>query len=169
MTEPPCHRRWDRARVGPEEWSSRASAVRHSEFASLERRGRGPTIYEICFACIFSRYHRRKADIAAMNMPEPESQALPAGTWGFLTNHAHVLLCISRDPRSRARDIAEQVGITERATQRILAELIGEGYVTRTKAGRRNHYEINPRGHLRHPVLRDLSIEPLMEALNRDG
>jgi DNA-binding MarR family transcriptional regulator len=88
-------------------------------------------------------------------------------TWGFLTNHAHVLLCIARDPRSRARDIAEQVGITERATQRILADLIGDGYVARTKVGRRNRYEINPRGHLRHPVLRELSIEPLIDALNR--
>ena len=80
-----------------------------------------------------------------------------------------MLLCIARDPQSRARDIAEQVGITERATQRILADLIADGYVTRTKVGRRNHYKINPRGQLRHPVLRDLSIGPLIEVLNRDG
>ena len=100
---------------------------------------------------------------------EPDSDARPAGTWGFLTNHAHVLLCIARDPQSRARDIAEEVGITERATQRILADLIAEGYVTRTRVGRRNRYKINPRGHLRHPVLRDLSIKPLIEALNTDG
>jgi len=72
----------------------------------------------------------------------------PAGTWGFLTNHAHVLLCVARDPRSRARDIADRVGITERAAQRILADLIVEGYVTRTKVGRRNHYVVDTRGHL---------------------
>ena len=90
----------------------------------------------------------------------------PAGTWGFLTNHAHVLLCIARDAQSRVRDIAEQVGITERAAQRILADLIVDGYVTRTKVGRRNHYEINPRGELRHPALRDLSIGPLIEVLS---
>jgi predicted ArsR family transcriptional regulator len=89
--------------------------------------------------------------------------------WTFFTNHAHVLLCIARDPQSRARDIAEQVGITERATQRILADLISDGYVTRTKVGRRNHYKINPGGRLRHPVFRDLSIGPLIEALTRDG
>jgi DNA-binding MarR family transcriptional regulator len=55
-----------------------------------------------------------------MESREPQSTRRP-GTWVFLTNHAHVLLCIARDPRSRARDIADQVGITERAAQRILA------------------------------------------------
>jgi DNA-binding MarR family transcriptional regulator len=104
-----------------------------------------------------------------MKMQEPESKARTAGTWGFLTNHAHVLLCIARDPQSRARDIAEQVGITERAAQRILADLIADGYVTRTKVGRRNHYKVNPRGRLRHPVFRELSIGPLIDVLNRDG
>jgi DNA-binding MarR family transcriptional regulator len=97
-----------------------------------------------------------------------QAQTPPTGTWAFLTNHAHVLLCIARDPHSRARDIAEHVGITERAAQRILADLIADGYVTRTKVGRRNHYEINPRGHLRHPVLRELSIGTLIEVL-KDG
>ena len=100
---------------------------------------------------------------------EFQGDARPTGTWAFLTNHAHVLLCVARDPQSRARDIAEQVGITERATQRILANLIADGYVTRTKVGRRNHYKVNPRGRLRHPVFRDLSIGPLIEVLNRDG
>ena len=97
---------------------------------------------------------------------EPPSQPQPAGTWAFLTNHAYVLLCIARDPQSRARDIAEQVGITERAAQRILADLIADGYVTRNKVGRRNHYKINPRGHLRHPVFRNLAVGPLLDVLN---
>src|SRR3954471_6620180 len=104
-----------------------------------------------------------------MKLHEPQTKTKPTGTWAFLTNHAHVLLCIARDPQSRARDIADQVGITERATQRILADLIADGYVARTKVGRRNHYTIDPRGQLRHPVLRDLSIGPLIEVLNRDG
>ena len=104
-----------------------------------------------------------------MKREEPRSRTPPTGTWGFLTNHAHVLLCISREPQTRTRDIAEQVGITERAAQRILADLITEGYVIRTKVGRRNQYKINPRGELRHPVLRDLSIGPLIDVLNRDG
>ena len=94
-----------------------------------------------------------------MKPQEPERDAPPTSTWGFLTNHAHVLLCVARDPQSRARDIAEQVGITERATQRILADLITDKYVTRTKVGRRNRYTVNPRGRLRHPVFRDLSMD----------
>jgi predicted ArsR family transcriptional regulator len=99
-----------------------------------------------------------------------EPQGLPpASTWVFLTNHAHVLLCIAQDPRSRARDIAGQLGITERATQRILADLIADGYITRTKVGRRNHYEIDRRGELRHPVLRELSIGPLLDVLESGG
>jgi hypothetical protein len=104
-----------------------------------------------------------------MKLQDPQSKTGRTGTWGFLTNHAHVLLCIARDPQSRARDIAEQVGVTERATQRILADLIADGYATRTKVGRRNHYKINPGGHLRHPVIRDLSIGPLLEVLNTDS
>ncbi len=62
-----------------------------------------------------------------MKMQELLTTPQPAGTWGFLTNHAHVLLCIARDLQSRVRDIAEQVGITERAAQRILADLIADG------------------------------------------
>src|SRR3954462_14592553 len=97
---------------------------------------------------------------------EPIGDERPTGPWVFLTNHAHVLVCVARDPDSRARDIAQQVGITERATQRILADLIAGGYVTRTKVGRRNSYEVNPRGDLRHPVLRDLSVGRLLDFLD---
>src|SRR3954447_14923965 len=109
----------------------------------------------------------KRTEPDAMKLQEFQGAGRPPGTWGFLTNHAHVLLCVARDPKSRARDIAEQVGITERATQRILAELIADGYVTRTKVGRRNHYKVNSRGRLRHPVFRDLSIGPLIEVLSR--
>lgn len=92
-----------------------------------------------------------------------------SGTWAFLTNHAVVLLCIARDSQSRARDIAEHIGITERAAQRILADLIADGYIKRTKVGRRNHYTIDLHGRLRHPTLRDLSVGPLLEVLNTDN
>jgi predicted MarR family transcription regulator len=87
-------------------------------------------------------------------------------SWVFLTNHAHVLLCIVRDPDSRTRDIAEHVGITERATQRIVAELIAGGYLTRTKVGRRNHYEVNRHGHLRSAAFTDFEVGPLLDVLN---
>ena len=72
--------------------------------------------------------------------------------WTFLTNHAHVLLCISRDPDIRLRDVAREVGITERAVQRIVHELAEEGFVEITREGRRNHYAVRPDLHLRHPI-----------------
>ena len=86
-------------------------------------------------------------------------------TWVFLSNHAHVLLCVAREPDARARDIAEQVGITERAAQRILSDLVADGYLEKTKVGRRNRYEVNRRGRLRHPVFQDLEIGPLLDLL----
>jgi DNA-binding MarR family transcriptional regulator len=107
--------------------------------------------------------------ILESQMPEtraPIAKEQPKGRWLFLTNHAHVLLCIARDPQARTRDIADQVGITERATQRILADLVAEGYVTRAKFGRRNRYTVNRHGHLRHPIFRKLTIGPLLEVLN---
>ena len=72
--------------------------------------------------------------------------------WTFLTNPSHVRLCIAADPDIRGRDIAERVGITERSAQSIVSDLVEGGYVTREKVGRRNRYEVNPEGPLRHPV-----------------
>lgn len=97
-------------------------------------------------------------------MAETESR----GNWFFLSNHGNVLLCIARDPRIRISEIADNVGIGERAAQKIVADLVAEGYLARTKEGRRNRYEVNPRGHLRHPLFADLQIAPLIDAL-RDG
>ncbi|MBA2349285.1 MAG: winged helix-turn-helix transcriptional regulator [Solirubrobacterales bacterium] len=71
--------------------------------------------------------------------------------WTFLTNHGHVLLCVARDPGVRHRDVAERVGITERAAQRIVADLIEAGYLESTREGRRNHYRLNAEMPLRHP------------------
>ena len=87
--------------------------------------------------------------------------------WSFLTNHAHVLLCIAHDPASRLRDIADAVGITERAAHRIVAELVDEGYVSRERRGRRNFYEVHPEqrfGHpdLNHPAMRDRSMQEIL-------
>jgi DNA-binding MarR family transcriptional regulator len=86
--------------------------------------------------------------------------------WVFLSNHAQVLLCIARDPDSRTRDLAEQVGITERAAQRIVSDLVAEGYLKRTKLGRRNRYEINRHGHLRSAPFKDFQIGTLLDVLN---
>src|SRR5271156_465598 len=62
--------------------------------------------------------------------------------WKFLTNHAQVLVCIAHDPGVLLREISEQVGITERAAHRIVAELADGGYITRERNGRRNQYTI---------------------------
>ena len=62
----------------------------------------------------------------------------PQATWTFLSNHAHVVVCIARDPSIRPRDIAAAVRITERAAQRIVSELAEAGYLERTRSGRRN-------------------------------
>jgi DNA-binding MarR family transcriptional regulator len=72
--------------------------------------------------------------------------------WTFLTNHAHVLLCIDQDPNIRLRDIAQRVGITERAAQKIVRDLAADGYVAVTRVGRRNHYRLLPGGRFRHPL-----------------
>jgi hypothetical protein len=87
--------------------------------------------------------------------------------WTFLTNHAHVLLCIAEDPDIRGRDIAARVGITERAAQAIVADLAGEGYVTRTRVGRRNRYAVNAHAPLRHPLEHDHTIGELLKTLSR--
>jgi predicted DNA-binding transcriptional regulator YafY len=86
-------------------------------------------------------------------------------TWVFLTNHGNVLLCIARDPQIRISEIADNVGIGERAAQRIVADLVAEGYVVRTKEGRRNRYQVNPHAQLRHPLFAELEIGALLDAL----
>jgi predicted transcriptional regulator len=86
-------------------------------------------------------------------------------SWTFLTNHAHVLLCIAADPTIRIREIAALVGITERAAQRIVGELESEGYITHERVGRRNHYEVHGEQPLRHPLEHHLGISALLRAL----
>jgi predicted ArsR family transcriptional regulator len=85
--------------------------------------------------------------------------------WTFLTNHAHVLLCLARDPGIRLRDVAARVGITERAAQRIVADLTEAGYLTATREGRRNRYQLNHDLPLRHPLERDHQIGEILAVL----
>ena len=89
--------------------------------------------------------------------------------WTFLTNHAHVLLCIARDPDIRLRDVAVFVGITERAAQRIVTELVDAGYLDRTREGRRNRYLLNTDIPLRHPLDRSHAIGDILDVLNSTG
>ena len=86
-------------------------------------------------------------------------------TWTFLTNHAQVLLCLAETPDIRLRDVAEHIGITERATQRILAELIDAGYVKTERIGRRNRYTVDRQHAMRHSAQLGHEIGALLEAL----
>jgi predicted ArsR family transcriptional regulator len=71
--------------------------------------------------------------------------------WRFVTSHGQVLLCIAHDPDARLRDIAATVGITERAVQRIVADLVEAGFVNSERLGRRNRYAVNRDAPMRHP------------------
>lgn len=119
--------------------------------------------------------HAVPADTTPPDSGTAESGAQPTGTtapqasggsWTFLSNHAHVLLCLAADPHQTLPVIAEKVGITSRAVQLILTDLIAGGYVERTKVGRRNHYRVNPDGHLRHPLEAHHRIADLITALS---
>jgi DNA-binding transcriptional ArsR family regulator len=93
----------------------------------------------------------------------PPPQGLPR--WDFLTNHAHVLVCVARDPGIRLRDIAAAVGITERAAHRILSELVDEGYVVRERQGRRNRYQVKTELPLPHPLAQEHEVGDLLDVL----
>jgi DNA-binding transcriptional ArsR family regulator len=85
--------------------------------------------------------------------------------WRFVTNHGHVLACIAADSSARLRDIAATVGLTERAVGQIISELEQAGYLTKTRVGRRNHYEVHDELPLRHPLHRHHTIGELIRFL----
>jgi DNA-binding Lrp family transcriptional regulator len=86
--------------------------------------------------------------------------------WLFLTNQARVLLYIAHNPTSTAREIAQAVGITERATQRLIRDLDEAGYITRTRVGRHNEYQVHTDQPLRGDVLGEAPVSVLLECLN---
>ena len=85
-----------------------------------------------------------------------------------MTNHAHVLICLAKDEEVTLRQVAEQVGITERATYRIVNELVEEGVVKKTRKGRCNHYELQPDLPLRHPLEQHCFVGQLLEMVIGD-
>ena len=85
--------------------------------------------------------------------------------WTFLSNHAHVLICLARDPEARLRDVADRIGITERAVLKILADLEEEGVVRRHREGRRNSYELHLDRPLRHPIERHRKVGELVKLI----
>jgi len=99
--------------------------------------------------------------------PKPQHTASPPKEvprqWTFLNNHAHVLLCLARDPEAVLREVARQVGITERATQLIVRDLVECGVLLRRKSGRRNTYEVDLSRPLRHPLEKEHTVGELLE------
>jgi DNA-binding MarR family transcriptional regulator len=86
-------------------------------------------------------------------------------SWTLLTGHGHVLVEIARNPRARMRDISEVVGLTERTVQAIVADLEAEGYLTRTRSGRRNLYTVNSQSLFRHPAQDGHRLGPFLALL----
>ncbi|MGI5281911.1 helix-turn-helix transcriptional regulator [Nonomuraea polychroma] len=84
-------------------------------------------------------------------------------TWTFLTHHARVLVEIARNPEARLRDVADSIGITERAVQGIVSDLHQAGYVNRERIGRRNHYTLNLDQHFRYPTEAGLPVRALID------
>lgn len=94
-----------------------------------------------------------------MKQPSPPHQ------WTFLSNHAHVLVCVALDRNARLRDVAASVGITERAVQKIVADLEEAGILARERAGRRNSYRLNVNVPLRHPLESHRTVGALLALL----
>ena len=104
------------------------------------------------------------------NKPKPGSlrrrpDPSPAIGWTYFTNHTHAIITLLREPDIRVRELALEVGITERAILRILGELEADGVVIKTRDGRRNHYEINLSAPLRHPLEAHCSLRDLVKNL----
>ena len=127
-----------------------------------------------------SRFSARKpAGLPARrnaSQPGARSAAIPAAPartsagsqWTFLTNHSHVLVLLSRNPSMVLRDVALQVGITERAVQRVISELEDGGFIERERIGRQNHYRIRTDQRLRHPVESHRTIGELLGLINSE-
>lgn len=98
-----------------------------------------------------------------MSVTTRKTKAQKEPTWTFLSNHAHVLLCIARNPEITMKAISELVGITERAVQRIVADLVLQEYLKRSKNGRRNSYTISAQKPLRHPIEAHRNVDAILE------
>jgi DNA-binding MarR family transcriptional regulator len=107
------------------------------------------------------RFHPEPMSLTTL----PRSSSL-SQSWNFLSNHAHVLVCLDKDPQSVMRAVAAEVGITERAVQKIVAELEAAGVVQRERIGRRNRYIINRDVRLRHNLEAHCRVGDLLNLVN---
>ncbi|WP_092056737.1 helix-turn-helix transcriptional regulator [Planctomicrobium piriforme] len=120
-----------------------------------------------------NRSASRSASAARPSIPPPAQfkapPEVPAAQWTFLTNHSHVLVLLARNSSMVLREVAARVGITERAVQRIIADLEAGGVIEREKIGRQNHYRILSDQPLRHPIESHRSIGDLLELLSNEA
>lgn len=98
---------------------------------------------------------------------EPAADRAAGHHWTFISNHGHILLALAQDPEARMRDLADRVGITERAVHRLLGEMEQAGVIRRQKIGRRNTYSINRRVKLRHPIEEHRTVGDLIDLVLR--
>ena len=89
------------------------------------------------------------------------------GEWTFLSNHGHVLVSLARDPDIRLRDVADAVGITERAVQQIVRDLAEQGYVHKERVGRRNHYQVVREAGFRHDLEAHVHLGEFLDLVTR--
>ena len=120
------------------------------------RYNSGSEIHELCFLYCAAYIS------STVKVPKKKKSLPSAAGWTFLTNHSHVLICLDSEPDLRIREIALRVGITERAVQKIVAELEEGGVLTREREGRRNHYKIHRTVPLRHPIESSRTVGHLM-------
>lgn len=113
------------------------------------------------------RKTNQSEEIPRVNGTAPEGES--ASSWTFLTNHTHVLICLAREPELRLRDVAARVSITERAVQRIVAELEAAQILTRIRDGRRNRYQVHLAKPLRHSIEAHRSVGDLLRLVEDLG
>jgi predicted transcriptional regulator len=106
--------------------------------------------------------------MAGPRSKSPIAQAPPKAQWTIFSNHAHVLVCIVRNPEERVRDIAQKVGITERAVQRIIGDLEEAAVITRERLGRRNRYRLSLDRPLRHPLEANTTIAEVIQVIESE-
>lgn len=114
---------------------------------------------------MLTRQHRQRNFALGSSVPANDDKGSTPHGWTFLSNYAHVLVCLARDPDITLREIGEQVGVTERAVHRIVGELSAAGAVFKEREGRRNHYTLCLDIPLRHPLEEGKTVGDLLSGL----
>ncbi len=112
---------------------------------------------------MYFKSHETVKPLVKKNPKKISAPAAEAPGFTYLTNHTHALVALDASPDTRVRDLADSIGITERAVQRILADLEAAGVLVRERVGRRNHYRIARKSRLRHPLEEHCTVGGLLD------